>query len=180
MPRTPGALALLLAMALASLPAPGSAQSRRPPTSSGWSPILVGVHGGYDYTSTGSLLGAQMRIPLHPSGYVELVPNGDVLFLPQLKEYTAGADLVAVSGGKLGGIYAGGGLTWRDAFSDGVRSTKRAPTIVVGLRSPPLFGSPVESQIEVRWIRVETPVKPKFLTLGINVPLWGWADRTRR
>jgi len=171
---------MLVVVALASLPGVGSGQARRPPTAAGgWPPIEVGVHGGYDYTSTGSVLGAHMRVPLHPSGYVELAPNGDVVFLPRLKEYMAGADLVIVSGGRRGGIYAGGGLTWRNALYEGERTTRRVPTIVVGARAPALFGSPVSTQVEVRWIRVDAPVKPKLLALGINVPLWGWGERGR-
>ena len=36
----------------------------------GWSPIQVGIHAGYDYNSTGSLLGAQVRIPVLPGGWI--------------------------------------------------------------------------------------------------------------
>jgi hypothetical protein len=127
------------------------------------------------------VLGAHIRIPLHPSGYVELAPNGDVTFLPRLKEYMGGVDLVGVSGGRRGGLYAGGGLAWRNTlYADGARATKRVPTIVAGARSPALFGAPFGTQIEVRWIRVDTPAKPKLLTFGINLPLWGWGDGRRR
>lgn len=181
MPRRSHAPSVLFAMALATLSAPAAGQMRRPSgPAGGWAPIEIGVHGGYDYTSRGSIVGAQMRMPLHPSGYVELVPNGDVIFLPQLKEYTAGADMVAISGGRRGGLYAGGGLTWRRALYSGVRATRRAPTIVVGARSPALFGTPFGTQVEVRWIRVESAVKPKFLTFGVNFPLWGWGEGSRR
>jgi hypothetical protein len=92
----------------------------------------------------------------------------------------AGANLVAVSGGRRGGIYAGGGLTWRNTLEDGRRSTRRAPTLVAGARSPALLGSPIGTQVEVRWIRVDAPIKPKLLSVGFNLPLWGWGQQRRR
>ena len=179
--RRSGAAPLLLAVALATLPTMASGQARGPSGATvGWPPIEAGVHGGLDYRSNRSVLGAQIRIPIHPSGYVELVPNGDITFLPQQKEYMAGVDVVGISGGRRGGIYAGGGITWRDALYDRVRSTKRVPTIVAGVRSPSLFGAPFSTQLEVRWVRVDTPVKPKLLTFGVNFPLWGRGERATR
>ena len=180
-PRRPRAVPLLLALALATLPAALAGQARRAPGGgSGWTPIAAGVHGGYDYTSQSYLLGAQLRIPLHPSGYLQVVPNGDIVFQPRTKDYLAGANLVAVSGGRRGGIYAGGGLTWRNALREGGRSTKRSPAIVVGVLSPTLFGAPFSTQLEVRWIREDTPLKPKLLSFGVNFPLWGWGEGRRR
>jgi hypothetical protein len=169
--------ALLLALAAAALPSQasgqfGRAQTARVPT--GWAPIEVGVRGGYDYTSRGNMVGAQIRIPVLPSGHVELVPNGDITFLPTFKEYMGGVDVVAISGGRRGGLYVGGGLTWRTAFYDSNRETRRTPVIVAGAKSPAIFGSPIRTQLEVRWIRVDTDVKPKTLNFGINLPLWGW------
>jgi len=180
MPRNPRVPFLVVAMAMASLPQGLLGQGRRASApADGWPPIEVGVHGGYESPSTGSVLGAQVRIPLHPSGYVELVSTGDVVFLPRLKEYLSGVNLVAVSGGRRGGIYVGGGVTWRNTLYDGARATRRFPTIVAGLRSPELFGSRLGTQLEVRWIRVDTAAKPKVMTLGVNVPLWGRGGRGR-
>lgn len=174
------AVPLLLAM-VAALPGALAGQARSAPgAGTGWTPIAAGIHGGYDYTSTSYLVGAQIRIPLHPSGYLQVVPNGDIVFQPRLKEYLAGATVVGVSGGRRGGIYAGGGLTWRNTLQEGVRTTKRSPTIVVGVLSPTLFGVPFSTQLEVRWVRVDTPLKPKLLSFGVNFPLWGWGEARRR
>lgn len=178
MPRLPAVLPLVLALALATLPVSASGQARRSPRSAGgWPPIEIGVHGGFDFRGTGSVFGGQMRIPLHRSGFVELVPNGDVSFLREYREYMIGGDLVAVLGGRQGGLYVGGGVTWRDAVYGGERSTQAEPTIVVGVRASQVLGAPFGTQLEVRSIQVSSPIKPKFLTLGINFPLWGWGER---
>lgn len=177
MPRTSIALPLVLAVALATLPASASGQRRPSSPATGWPPVEIGIHGGFDYRSTGSVFGGQMRIPLLRSGFVELVPNGSVNFVRELRESMVGADLVGVLGGRQGGVYVGGGVTWRNALYDGVKTTKTEPTIVVGLRSSRTFGAPFGVQLEVRWIQVSAPIKPKFLTFGLNVPLWGWGER---
>ncbi|HSG06726.1 MAG TPA: hypothetical protein VLA36_00110 [Longimicrobiales bacterium] len=175
------AVSLISTLAVVAFPAALGAQARRGPSSAtGWAPVAAGVHGGYDYTTTSYLVGAQMRIPVHPSGYLQVIPNGDVVFQPRLKEYLAGANLVVVSGGRRGGLYAGGGLTWRNTLREGVRTTRRSPTIVVGAQSPTLFGAPFRTHVEVRWIREDTPLKPKLLTFGVNFPLWGRGAEDRR
>lgn len=180
MPRTSAAL-----LALGLLLAPSSVFGQLRPRSGsggGWAPPQIGVHFGYDYNSTGSVAGAQLRIPILPSGFVELVPNGDITFLTGLKEYQYGVDAVVLSGGRRGGIYVGGGLVWRDTVyqdSDSERTTRRWADIVAGLRTGQLGVLPLTTQIEIRWVFVDQPVKPRYLTLGINLPLWGWEGRGR-
>lgn len=175
----PLAAAFLLALAPSSLlaqrmggPPPGSDEG-------GWSPIQIGVHGGYDYNSTGSLLGAQVRIPVLPAGWVEIMPSTDVTFLTGLKEYEYNLEAVVVSGGRRGGFYAGGGLGWRNTiYDDGAgRETRTAGTVVVGLKTAGMAGPGISVQIESRWIFVRGPVKPRALTFGVNLPLWGWGRR---
>lgn len=143
--------------------------------------VTAGVRAGYDYNSTGSVVGAQIRIPVLPSGFLELVPNGDVTFLTGLKEYQGGVDAVLVSGGRRGGLYAGGGIAWRNTIYEGPgRETRTAPTLVVGARSGTLFGGPFGTQIEMRWSFPEGDFKPRALTLGVNFPLWGGGGRRTR
>jgi hypothetical protein len=147
---------------------------------SGWPPILAGVHAGWDRNSTGSVVGAQIRIPAFPTGHLEIVPNGDITFLTGLKEYQYGADAVLVSGGRRGGVFAGGGFGWRNTIFDGPeRETRRAATAVVGARSGTLFGAPFGTQIEMRWTFLDGPLKPRMLTLGVNFPLWGRGEGRR-
>lgn len=175
-------LVLALAAALAMAAAPDAhAQFRRPDVGpapgQGWAPASVGIHGGYDYSGRASVLGAQARLPLIPGGLVELVPNGSVTFLTGLKEYQGGVDLVAVSGGRRGGLYAGAGVAWRNTlWEGGERETRRAPTVVVGVQTRASASVPFATQLEMRWTYPEGVFRPRVLSLGVNFPLWG---RTR-
>lgn len=173
---------LLLALALALTAHPAVAQRQgaapAPGTGSGWAPPSAGVRAGYDYNSTASLIGVQLRVPALPTGHLEIVPTADITFLTGLREYQAGVDAVLVSGGRRGGVYAGGGFAWRNSIYDGPeRETRRAPVAVVGAKTGALMGAPFGTQLEMRWIYMEGPYKPRILTLGVNFPLWG---RTRR
>lgn len=174
MPRSQTTVLALLALAL--LVSPASAQMRMGGgTSSGWAPAQIGARFGYDYNSTGSVVGAQLRVPVIPSGFVEIVPNADITFLTGLKEYQYGVDAVFVSGGRRGGIFLGGGVVWRNSIFDDPpnRETKTAPDVVAGVRSGPLFGGNLNSQLEIRWVFLDTAVKPRIFTFGVNFPLWG-------
>lgn len=173
------ALASLLLLAL--VPATAHAQRFQGQAAQrGWPPATVGIRAGYDYNSTGSVVGAQIRVPILPSGHVEVVPNGEVTFLTGLKEYQYGVDAVLLSGGRSGGLYAGGGIAWRSTIYEGSdRETRRAPTVVVGARSSALFGAPFGTQIEMRWSFPEGDFKPRTLSLGVNFPLWGRGGRGR-
>lgn len=166
----------LLALALCAQPASG--QMRSAGRETGWAPAQIGARFGYDYNATGSVVGAQLRIPVIPSGYVELVPNGDVTFLTGLKEYQAGVDVVALSGGRHGGFFLGGGIGWRNSIYENApeRETKTAPIVVAGVRTGRMFAANLTTQIEMRWIFLDTAVKPRVLTFGLNVPLWGWGS----
>lgn len=175
--------ALALVLALTALPGTAQGQFRgggAPPQAAGagWPPAMAGIRGGYDYNSNGSVLGAQLRIPVHRSGNVELVPNAEVTFFTGLKEYQGGVDAVWVTGGRRGGVYAGGGIAWRNTIwvPGGERETRTAPTAVVGLRTSAGGGALFGIQLETRWTYPEGGFRPRVLTLGINVPLWGRRD----
>ncbi len=159
------------------LGSPVDAQLSQPGASAGWAPIQVGVRGGYDYNSTGYLLGAQLHIPLLPTGIVEIMPNADVTFLKGLKEYQYGVEAVFVTGGRRGGLYAGGGIGWRNSIYEQApkRETKTTPTVVVGLRANEIPSIHLVPQVEVRWIFLpDVKVDPRVLSFGVNLPLWGW------
>ena len=182
----PRKLTATLALALGLLLAPPSVSAqlrRRSAPGRGWAPPQIGVHFGYDYNSTGSVAGAQLRIPVIPSGFVELVSSGDITFLTGFKVYEYGVDAVVLSGGRRGGLYLGGGVVWRDTIypeTAPARATKRWPDIVAGLRTGQLGVLPITTQIETRWVFVDTPVHPRYLSLGLNLPLWGWEGGDRR
>jgi len=172
------AATLLLALALAPLPA--SAQMMpQGGASRGWAPVQIGVRFGATNISSNSVLGAQLWIPLISSGHVQLIPNADVTFLAGgFKEYQHGVQAVLVSGGGRGGLFVGGGMTWRNTIYDGPdRETKRWPDLVVGLRTGQISSIPLTAQIQVRWVFVDSPINPRILTFGVNVPLWGWGRR---
>lgn len=172
----PLAAAAALFLALASVPA--SAQAGPGGDGPGWAPVNVGIHLGFDENSQGEVLGAQMRIPVLPSGKVELMPVGSVTFAAGLKEYHFSLDAVYTMGGRRGGLYFGGGLAVRNTiFDDPGRTTKTGWDAVVGLKSAGFAGTPIGTQLEVRWIFVDEDLKPRVLSLGVNLPLWGWGRR---
>jgi len=161
-------LATLLAFAL---PLGARAQSTE-----GWSPVMVGFRFGFQDRSGSSVLGAQLRIPVIPQGFVEVVPNGDITFLRHLKEYQYGLEAVYISGGRHGGLMLGGGPIARNSiFDQGPgRETRKGWDLVVGLKTMPGRGIPFGVQLQERWVFVRVPVKPRVLSLGVNLPLWGW------
>jgi hypothetical protein len=171
--------ALLLALCLSLSPRPAEAQRFGRPlqtgSAEGWAPAWAGFRAGWDYSARSTVLGVQIRLPAIPSGYVEIVPNADVTFPSGLREYQGGVDAVFVSGGRMGGFYAGGGVAWRNTVwaEDSPRETRRAPVTMAGLRTGALMGAPFGTQLEMRWIWLDGPFKPRVLTLGINFPLWG-------
>ena len=177
-----GRASLILGLALLVAPCALSAQrgGGGQGGDQGWPAPTAGFRVGYDDNSTGTVLGAQFRIAAHPSGFVELVPNGDITFLTGLKEYQFGVDAVAVSGGRRGGFFAGGGVAWRNTIYQGAgRETRMAPVMVLGARSSAGALAPFGTQVEVRWTYPEGVFKPRALTLGVNFPLGGRSDRRR-
>jgi hypothetical protein len=129
------------------------------------------------------VVGAQLRVPLLRNGHVEVVPNGDITFLTRVREYGVNVDAVYVSGGSRGGMYFGGGLAVRNSIfsadAEGTRETSSGLGIVVGAKA----GGPggLGTQIEFRWVFLpDLDYDPRAITLGLNVPLWGWSrDRDR-
>lgn len=161
-----------------SVPAPARAQmlgrfASPEPVQPGWDPISIGPRIGYENRNSSLVLGAGARIPVLPSGAIEVLPSFNVTFLHNLKEYEYNLEAVYAYGDKTGAIYAGGGLAWRNTIFDNQvgRQTKRGETIVIGVRSRPPH-SRFGTQLELRWIFVDPMLKPRVLSLGINFPLW--------
>ncbi len=170
---------LILAATLLGLPAPADGQ-RRPPNSqggsAGWAPIQIGARFGFVQRAGGNVVGAQVRIPVLPSGAAELVPGGSITFNSGgRKDRELTLDGVYVLGGPEGGLYAGGGLALRSAIweVDGDRETKSGPTGVIGLKTNSVGGAPVGVQLQVRWVWMDEELTRQIMTFGVNFPLWG-------
>lgn len=165
--RTAASLLLLTTVAI-SAPLEVNAQ--------GWEPISIGVHAGYDNRNRQEVLGAQLRIPLLPSGRVELITNTDVTFLRSLKEYQTNFEAVYMLTPGQGGFYGGGGIGLRNTTlgtdpKDPRKTTLQTFSLVTGA----VLGSigRIRPQLELRWIFIdETTVDPQSFTLGASFTLW--------
>lgn len=153
--------------------------ARQGPTQS-WPAPSIGAHVGYDDTSSGTVLGAQIRAPVVRSGRVEIVPSGNVTFLTGLKEYQLNVDAVFVTGGRRGGLYLAAGLAARNTIFPGAseKETKTGLGVAAGIRSG--SGARVGTQLEFRQIFVDSDLRPRLLTFGVNIALWGGGDPSGR
>ena len=120
------------------------------------------------------MIGALVRIPVLPSGTVEIVPNADVTFLPGIKEYQLNLDAVYVTGGGRGGLYAGGGIGSRNSrYSPDPAVSRRNDltfSVVAGAR---LGGPRFRPELEIRWILQSEYVRaPRPAMIGLSVALW--------
>ncbi|MDA0313427.1 MAG: hypothetical protein O2992_15125 [Gemmatimonadetes bacterium] len=142
-----------------------------------WPQILAGIHFGYDDKSNGAIIGVQARIPLLRNGRLEFAPNTDLTFVRGLREREYNLEAVVIPGGRRGGLYAGGGVAWRNSIftsgPGGPRETIRGFSVLLGLKSGTVaefFGS----QIELRWVFLDgVPFDPQTITFGVNFPLTG-------
>lgn len=138
----------------------------------------MGARAGVDSGVRNEVLGALLRIPILPSGGIELMPSVDVTFLRNLKEYQYNLEMVYVASGRARGVYAGGGVGFRNSIfgEDPDRSTVRTYSVVVGVRF--VGASRFSPQLESRWVFVhELPVTPQQFTLGVAFALWGRTPR---
>ena len=169
----------LAAMLSACVIAPAPAHGQQPGDAAGasWPAVSAGARFGYDQSANGEVVGVQVRIPVLRSGILEVVPNGDVTFLSGLREYGLNVDAVYVRGGRGGGVYAGGGLSLRNSIfgtdPGAERSNELGYGAVFGLKTG--ITGRIGTQIEFRWIFfTDLDYDPRAVTLGVNVPLWGW------
>ena len=179
--RVVASVALVALVALA-VPTGADAQVRRgraveqpaPP----WQPIAVGVRFGWDNRANGEVLGGQVRIPVLRNGVVELVPNADMIFLNNSKEYHYGADLSLVPGGPAGGIFVSGGIAWRDTPLGRVGGRQTYFGWVATLGGKTGLG-PIELEAAIKWVFLnDTSYQPNAVTIGVNLPLWRRAAST--
>ena len=173
---------MMLVMLITPLGVSGQRRGQEEATSQRWSPVSIGLYVGYDNQPSGEVAGAQMRIPVLPSGTVELISGANITFLNQLKEYQFNLEAVYTTGATAGGLYVGGGLAWRNTMfgSDltAGRRTVRGYSIVTGLKTGGIAGTPFSPQLEIRWTFLkETALNPRVISLGVNVPLWGAGPR---
>ncbi|HSH75496.1 MAG TPA: hypothetical protein VLA09_07435 [Longimicrobiales bacterium] len=152
---------------LGRLPGPGATD--------GWPAVEVGARVGYDSKQRQEVVGAMLRIPILPNARVELVPNADVTFFPNLKEYQVNFEAVYVVGGREGGLYAGGGVGFRNAImpldAEAGRQNLRTYSVVVGVK---LGGvSRVNPLIEFRRVFPDGfELDPQLVSLGVTLALW--------
>lgn len=168
------------ALALFAFTAPVDVAAQQPDADEGWPAPAIGLRIGFDQAASGEVIGAQIRVPVLPSGRLELVPNADITFLDNLREYGFNVDAVFVSGGRQGGLYLGGGLSTRNsvftAEIGGARETNIGYGAVVGLKAGGPAG--LVTQVEFRWSFLpDIDYDPRAVTIGLNFPLWGRGDR---
>ncbi len=140
----------------------------------------MGARVGYDDNANATVLGTQIRIPVVRGGWLELMPGADVTFLTGLKEYQFNGDAVFIYGSRAGGLYGAGGVAIRNTIFEGAgRETRVGGSVAVGLMNRGSGDVPIGTQLEVRWVFIDAPFKPRVLTFGVNLPLWGWGQRGR-
>jgi len=172
-----------LVVLLVTLPGTLDAQVRRgrqaeeaPP----WAPIAIGVKVGYDSSTNGEVLGAQVRIPVVRAGTIELYPNLEIAWPPAGgKEYQYNIDAAWVPGGVRGGVFAGGGVGWRDSLIGTDLGNPRQT--LIGFNA---FGGgktsigPVQVELVLRWTFLkDTQYQPNSAGIGVNLPLWNVAPQ---
>ena len=167
---------IAVALSLCLLPSTLRAQFRSgDEQAAGWAPAAVGVRVGWDNAQQGQIVGAILRIPVLPNGLVELMPNADVTFQPGIKEYQVNVEAVYVSAGRTGGLYAGGGIGFRNSrFSPDPAAARRDDltfSLVAGIRLGGL--GRFRPELEVRWILdSEYARDPRPVYVGLSVALW--------
>lgn len=167
-------------------PAAAQAQPRPSPQdapSQSWPAPSIGIHAGYDQVVRGEMLGGQIRIPVVRSGQIELLGIGSAIFVSGLREYQYDVDAVYSTGGRRGGLYLGGGLSFRNTIfgtdRSSPRETRQGYGVVVGLQSGGLIGA-LLTQFEFRWVFLPENLDPKMISLGLNFPLWGRGGQAGR
>ena len=170
------AIARVVAALLPALAAaPVGAQLGPNQATTGWPGVEVGARVGFDNSQRQEVAGALLRIPVLRSGRVELLPNADVTFLRGLKEYQVNAEAVYVSGGREGGLYAGGGIGSRSTIlpSDPAAGRQRIRTysLVLGAKLSSL--GRVHPLLEFRRVFASRlAVDPQQITLGVTISIW--------
>jgi hypothetical protein len=172
-------LCSLVLVAVCALPAPAlQAQFRagaQEEQATGWPPPAVGVRVGFDNAQSSPMVGAALRIPVLPSGWVELLPNADITFLSGFKVYQVNFEAVYLTQARRGGFYVGGGVGVRNgifsADPNGPRRSERTFSAVAGVRLGGL--GRVRPDVEVRWIFQDEQARdPRVVAAGVSLALW--------
>jgi hypothetical protein len=141
----------------------------------GWAPASIGARVGFDNAQSAPMLGAVVRVPVLPSGFVELMPNADITFLSGFTVYQLNVEAVYLTQGRRGGFYGGGGVGFRSgifsADPNGPRTTEQTFSVVAGLRLGGL--GRVRPEVEVRWILQDEQARdPRVVAAGVSLALW--------
>lgn len=140
--------------------------------------LEVGLRGGIDFEVDGPVLGAHLRIPLDPSGRVELMPGFLYSFSDLADPFQIDADAVVLLGPG-GTLYAGVGASFRSGFYEPGQEERRFETgynLVVGFKDNRVFGDrSLNSQLEFRFTDVDR-VESSIVTIGFNLPLVFFGD----
>ena len=152
--------------------------AQEPPGPGGWTPPSFGLRLGWDQRQREEVVGAYLRLPILPTGELEVMGSADVTFLLNLKEYQYNVEIVYVLDGRAGGLYGGGGFGMRNTIYPNKveRTTELGYTAVVGFRLVGLgFLVP---QVEYRWAFIhQAPFTYQNLTIGVSVAPWRHVQR---
>jgi hypothetical protein len=175
-----GGLAVIAALAtlLAAAAAPHELAGQRAPTAGtnrGWPAVEIGARVGLGNVQQGEVVGAVLRIPVLRDGRVELFPNGDVTFQRGFKEYQLNLEAVYLLSGGNAGLYAGGGVGFRDTLTSSGTSVQRETlttfSVVLGLKLTGL--GRVHPLFEFRRVIVaDLVVDPQVVSIGATLVLW--------
>lgn len=167
----------LVAAAALCAPAAASAQLARLPGDNvgGWPAIEIGIRAGYDNGLREEFVGALLRVPVLASGRVELMPNMDITFLRGLREYQYNLEAVYLTVPGEGGLYAGGGMGFRNtilpADPAAGRQTITTWNLVIGAKFA--MGERLNPMVEFRRaFASDLAVDPQQISLGATIELW--------
>ncbi|WP_298265749.1 hypothetical protein [Gemmatimonas sp.] len=154
-------------------PTQGGRGARLPVGALGAPTAALGIRGGHDFVAERWSAGAQLRLPV--ARRLAFVPSGDVFLGDSATDWQLNADLTV----PLRGVYVGGGvgLLRTDDRDTGVRETRAAPNLLVGIE-PRALGLAVRPFVEGRWTFVRDGARFR-LVAGANVPIGGNTPRRR-
>jgi hypothetical protein len=168
-----------LVLVLLLVAPPGSLQAQfragTPVDTTGWAPASIGVRGGYENELQGWMVGGFVTLPVRSNGSVELVPSGDITFLPGFKDYQGNVEVVYLGGARRGGLFLGAGVGVRNSVfgpdPDAPRRTITTFSLMFGARLTTI--GRFRPQVETRWIfQDEWAGDPRHVAIGVGFALW--------
>jgi hypothetical protein len=169
---------LLAFLAISLAPDTLAAQLARLPGEQAAEPWLapdIGARVGFEGPHRHTVLGTMLHVSAVRSGRVAVLPSMDVTFLRGLREYQYNLEAAYFSAARVGGLYLGGGVGFRNTIPpsdpDGGRRTLTTYNVLVGIKLTGL--GRVIPMIEFRRAFAnDLPVDPQLLALGAMFRLW--------